>query len=347
MLSTLIAIETREDQHGLRHRQEHNCSAAVWINDGLDIENDQRRLKARRLTVNSGSMEREHVLLNRARSAPWGRIIGWRTRLPTGLDAVDDLDNTEEPLSYPEDENILLPSSLPREDCPPDLGALELRLREGQANDSLKAIRTCLSQRLVLLRDKITNARGQDLNARANSTINRFNIQIAQAAAQYRQAYRAMRVLGMEENKTYQELKEEHISTSNVFNSNRSLGRGDEAGPSWIWRNNVSQMGDSLDANLLEEVMRVQFLDVKVNHDRWKEEVELLEAEITRTIDYFKYFAGEWRALAKRSTSRGRRAYGYRMASTYDQLAKKAATFPSPNDESSNGTSASSSTCLE
>jgi hypothetical protein len=40
MLSALVAIETQERQDA-RHRQERACSAAVWINDGLDIEEDQ------------------------------------------------------------------------------------------------------------------------------------------------------------------------------------------------------------------------------------------------------------------------------------------------------------------
>ncbi|PVF91605.1 hypothetical protein CPB86DRAFT_303151 [Serendipita vermifera] len=329
-LSTLVAIETQEGQRGFAHGQEHTCSAAVWINDGLEIENDQRRLKARRLTVHSGSMERDHVLLSRARSSLWGRIVEWKTRLPTELDAIGDFNDMEEPLSYPEDEQILLPSSLAREECPPDLGILELRLREGQANDSLKTIRLCLSQRLLLYRDKRLNARGQELNARANSTINRFNIQINQAAEQYRQAHRAMCTLGMKANDTYQDLKEADITTSNVFNTNRSVGRGKDTGPSWIWRSNSAQMGDALDANLLEEVMRVQFLDVKVNHDRWKEEVELLEAEIARSISYFKHFATEWSNLANRSASRGCVAYCYRMAAMYGQLAQKAETTSSP-----------------
>jgi hypothetical protein len=297
-------------------------------------------------------MERDHVLLGRARSALWGRITEWRSRLPTELDTTGDLVDVEDPLSYPEDEQILLPSSLPPDDCPSDLGNLELRLRWGQANDSLKTIRTCLSQRLVLLRDKRLNARGQESNTRANSTIGRFNIQIAQAAAQYRQAYRAMRTLGMEENMVYQELKEVDLSTSNVFDPHRPVGRGNDAGPSWIWRNNAAQLGNSPDANLLEEgecihiylfrnsdmilVMRVQFLDVKVNHDRWQEEVELLEAEIKRTIDYFKHFAEEWRKFSKQDTSHGRAAYGRRMANVYDRLAQQVGVS-SPDDESLNG----------
>jgi hypothetical protein len=40
MLSALVAIETQERQDA-RHRQERACSVAVWINDGLNIEEDQ------------------------------------------------------------------------------------------------------------------------------------------------------------------------------------------------------------------------------------------------------------------------------------------------------------------
>jgi hypothetical protein len=40
MLSFLVGIETQE-RRDARHTQERTCSAAVWINDGLDIEEDQ------------------------------------------------------------------------------------------------------------------------------------------------------------------------------------------------------------------------------------------------------------------------------------------------------------------
>jgi hypothetical protein len=93
--------------------------------------------------------------------------------------------------------------------------------------------------------------------------------------------------------------------------------------------------------------MRVQFLDMKVNRDRWQEEVELLEAEIGRTINYFKHLSEEWRNLAKRSVSCGCMAYGHCMANTYDRLARQAESSSSPDNESLNGISGLLATYLE
>ena len=41
-------------------------------------------------------------------------------------------------------------------------------------------------------------------------------------------------------------------------------------------------------------VLRVQFLELKVNLNRWAEEIELVNAEITFTIGSFEYKAQYW-----------------------------------------------------
>lgn len=70
-------------------------------------------------------------------------------------------------------------------------------------------------------------------------------------------------------------------------------------------------------------VTRVQFLDVKVNRDRWSEEVELLEKEISRTIQYFRYMEELFRYEALTGTIAGYAAYCWRMAGVYGNLAEK------------------------
>ncbi|CCA72686.1 hypothetical protein PIIN_06623 [Serendipita indica DSM 11827] len=37
------------------------------------------------------------------------------------------------------------------------------------------------------------------------------------------------------------------------------------------------------DENWLDEILRVRFLEAKVNHDRWQEESELVQAELQYT----------------------------------------------------------------
>lgn len=63
---------------------------------------------------------------------------------------------------------------------------------------------------------------------------------------------------------------------------------------------------------------------MKVNRDRWKEEVMLLEEEITRTERYFRHFS-ECLTVQWRQTRAGRAAYLARMAATYLMLAEDVA----------------------
>jgi len=147
-----------------------------------------------------------------------------------------------------------LPSSIPIVERSPQLSAIELRLREGQANDALKAIRMALSQKLVLRRDKRLNIRGQRENNRASANIGRVDTQISRLADQYRRAYSAMKALGMPANhRVYQPLKNEDLNYSNVFDVDRPLGRGYQAPVSWIWC--MTEVGgpNQLDDNWLEE----------------------------------------------------------------------------------------------
>lgn len=67
-------------------------------------------------------------------------------------------------------------------------------------------------------------------------------------------------------------------------------------------------------------MIRVQFLDLKVNRDRWVEEVALLEEELKRTQTYFRRVSS---LLHLRSFEYygGYAAYLARMASVYSRLA--------------------------
>jgi hypothetical protein len=129
-----------------------------------------------------------------------------------------------------------------------------LRLREGQANDALKAIRMALSQKLVLRRDKQANIRGQRDTNRSTANIGRLDAQIERFTEQYCRAYSTMISLGMPvTHQVYRPLNKEDLNYNNVFQSDRPLGRGYEPPVSWIWRMNEAGGADQLDDNWLEE----------------------------------------------------------------------------------------------
>jgi hypothetical protein len=281
-------------------------------------------------------MERDHVLLNEERISLWERIVKWRANSPfTPSDPENDSpsDIPEAP-DFPENEAVILPSSLPESGRSRELTNLEVQLREGQANEALKTIRECLSQRLVLIRKKKTD-HDKVSTRQASGAYTRLTAQMDQAAVIYRKAYDAMIKLGMNQNHpVYRPLLDQDLSAGDIFNQNRTLGHGYKPNAPWIWYTSGVFSTNSIAQNWLEEgmshvlrniaywlptVVRVQFLESKVNRDRWNEEVELLETELVRTKTYFATISHEWVKLAASATD-GRAAYCHRLAATYHRL---------------------------
>jgi hypothetical protein len=60
-------------------------------------------------------------------------------------------------------------------------------------------------------------------------------------------------------------------------------------------------------------VLRVQYLDAKSTLNRWEEEVELVEVEMNRTMDYFGWMAQFWLERARQAETCGERAHGLSM----------------------------------
>jgi hypothetical protein len=191
-------------------------------------------------TVNTGSTEREHVLLTRKRMTLDDRYRAWRERSPleevAQLDIEHDADNIEAEF---EGIELPLPSSFANRDVEPlhSLRILEKELQIGQAYDSLKQLRKVLGLRLALVWESRKIHR-QNNNLRSRGAIKRVDSNIDYAAARYRAAHSALTSLGLgQDNQDLQTLRAVDITTANVFNAERSLGRGYETGDiSWIWR---------------------------------------------------------------------------------------------------------------
>jgi hypothetical protein len=185
-------------------------------------------------------MEREHVLLNRKRMTLCDRYRVWRERSPleevAQLDIEPDIDNIEAEF---EEIELPLPSSFADSNLEPlhSLRILEKELRRGQAYDSLKQLRKVLGLRLALVQES-RKIHGQNNNLRSRAAIKRVDSDVDYAATRYRAAHSALISLGLgQDNQDLQMLRAEDITTANVFNAERSLGRGYEAGDiSWIWR---------------------------------------------------------------------------------------------------------------
>jgi hypothetical protein len=198
----------------------------------------RRSLKVQASAINAGSTEREKVLVIRKRQSLHQRFIAWKRSSPLGEDDVEDSDDGENDAFF-EDMQIPLPSTLFNVQLAllPRLFHIERQLRSGQAYDALKQLRRSLALRLVVKRES-QNARGQHQNLRSKATLKRIDGDIGSIASRYRAAYSALSKL--DALPTYPDLLElvaSDLTTANVFESSRPLGRGyDNARISWIWR---------------------------------------------------------------------------------------------------------------
>lgn len=77
---------------------------------------------------------------------------------------------------------------------------------------------------------------------------------------------------------------------------------------------------------------RVEWFRARQDALQWKEEVEILEAEITRCRRWFTKMAGVWRKLAIESQKPGYAAYAHEKADIFLRRASES-LIPEPEDE--------------
>ncbi|KAJ7836541.1 hypothetical protein B0H14DRAFT_2793727 [Mycena olivaceomarginata] len=186
----------------------------------------------------------------------------------------------------------------------------EYRLRVGQAQEALHEVRRLLLVRTHLYKLKDTHSRGVRANMRSNDKIAALNAQVQRAAAQYRAAHSALEALGgvlhrTEWQRTLWELKPDDVrglpqstfhdperkkKTKAVRRQRKKQKRAREM--SWIW---VTHGGhDPADPPAMTEAVRIEWAKVRARCHRWREEVDLLEAEMERVKRYLAWRAQWW-----------------------------------------------------
>jgi hypothetical protein len=261
------------------------------------------------------------------------RINAWKGRAPDELQ--EEIEGQDEE-ALPDRIKLPLPSRFLPDNGIVLLQGIERQLREALAFENLKALRKCLAEELALEREKERFARGQADNFRSQAALRRVRAEIKFVASRYRTTYDALRSLGGVLNTELKDLNDNDISATNVFNYSRELGRGANIHVSWIWRQ--SAIGtQARDDNWLEEgvfivchfilashsllVLRIQFLEAKVNRDRWAEECEMTKEELKLTRRTFEHLRDEWDGRAARVITEGEAAHSRYMAAMYERMA--------------------------
>ncbi|KAJ7292244.1 hypothetical protein C8J57DRAFT_1445287 [Mycena rebaudengoi] len=259
-----------------------------------------------------------------------------------------------------QDLPLWLPSSIHKKagvsPCSQEVLTYEYRMRVGQAHEALHNMRRQLLVRTKLYKLKDPNAHGVAANTRANEKIDAINDAIRRFASAYRIARAALVVLGAALKRhdwewTLKELKEEDVrslpratfadpdrqkgakSSKQVMAGTRRrrtkkarLEAKTERAVSWIWiaEAQVVKEGDSPEMN---EALRIEWAKARARCMRWREEVDLLEEEMRRVVQ-FSMWRSEWwkdqvgqKGLDKGAQLEGETAYALRQSAFQAALA--------------------------
>ncbi|OJT11755.1 hypothetical protein TRAPUB_11697 [Trametes pubescens] len=349
-----IALEDTEDINHGRTLESHEVTPGVFLQVGLEIEEQQRGLRVRKL---DGSSLKDLTEQQTKRNALLRRIGGWQAvqdvhmpmvsalRAGTGTAAPGDpIPGTLSPSLHPESVPLFLPSSLP-----PSLRALESlanllnkekRLRVAQLSDTLQDIRH-LRRILAAISDytrRNVNGEGQRATTRFRGLYGCFQTKCKRASERYRAAHTAMLNLDPsgDWSTTYRVLLDADLRGPRKEDMTSSEGRYEV---SWIWLSPTSttRTADFAMPATAEDFaasMRIEWARAKARADRWAEEEQLLLEEMRRVLEYCRWKATWWRSQADRRGTlvpppvlRGLRAYADKQAGVWEGVARRSASY--------------------
>ncbi|KAK6988860.1 hypothetical protein R3P38DRAFT_2804109 [Favolaschia claudopus] len=221
---------------------------------------------------------------------------------------------------------LWLPSSIKgRAECDPELYLYEFRLREAQACEALDLLRKSLLVRTHLYKYKDRFARGVKSNTRLTTKINAVEDRLRRVADRYRAARRALEGLGAVLNKHEWERTLLPLSHDDVRGMPRALFQDPErkkvmmrkgaqarkqadamrreakARMSWIWRS--AGLEEEGVEGTMNEALRIEWAKTRARFLRRVEEVDLLEEESRRVLQFLRWRADWWESNANQRPS--------------------------------------------
>ncbi|KAG2127505.1 hypothetical protein DEU56DRAFT_872776 [Suillus clintonianus] len=276
---SLAQLEAEELERGVDLSLHPDVSPSVLVASGMDLEEEQRRLKvvADNLGVHATDTQKLSVL--RTRISLRRKIDSWRqtqllyvpsVQVLVTASATSDLDNAEL-------IKLWLPSALNGNACDPHLQHIEWELRFAQAHDALEELRQCLRVHCSLLNFKREWIRGQGANTRAQNALTRVHARQAACVKRYRTAWGALKRLAPILKK---DLSDDDVKP--LIDPFATQGEGRRR-LTWIWM---------MDGYLLG--VRVEWCKSRARALRWAEEVDLLQEEMRRVLQFFNWQANWW-----------------------------------------------------
>ncbi|KAH9916110.1 uncharacterized protein BXZ73DRAFT_53996, partial [Epithele typhae] len=338
----------------------HEMSPGVFLQVGLELEEQQRALQA--LKTKMSSAEASQATVQEKRNALQRRIELWQAAQAVHMPIAAQIRGSTparthtNPLQTPaaslpryvsnalaEYTQLLLPSAIPaslRSQLSLSMLDKAWRLRLAQADDSLDDIRRYL-RILAGIREFSrlnVNGTGQRTTGRVRSVYWTFRDKIARAASRYRAARAALLALDPHGNwrTRLQDLRQDDIRGPGRPDDDNQTGEG-RYQTSWIWlvpRASGEATGSCQDIDPSEVLdnMKYEWARSKARADRWSEEAQLLEEEMRRVIEYFEWKSGWWRKQGGRRVTddavlaMGLSVYAEKQAAIFTGLATRCAT---------------------
>ncbi|KAF8463731.1 hypothetical protein DFH94DRAFT_686719 [Russula ochroleuca] len=299
-----LGLTSSEQKKGLR------CGTITWLVLGISLEDEQDSLGSDIHKMSKEATTLEQTLIeDRCRKLEQRlNCFHQKAKEFMGENADEDLDvlpqftgweNTdqnnedeEENLENPETTPICMPSSLKPADIQrlglEILATQELELCKGQASDCLQSLRLALGHKAILYQTKVRKSKTSIDKTCTWDNVKAVTIKINKHIRAHRQAQMALQCLGADKAilLQYQELQSNHLKLSADFTEENRLG-GQNADQQDSW---------------MQEFYRVNWLRAKAHHDRWNEELLIVQHEMKWTILWFKHQVKEWKARLNKST---------------------------------------------
>ncbi|KAJ7720502.1 hypothetical protein B0H14DRAFT_3098545 [Mycena olivaceomarginata] len=299
--TTAVAGDAADDVRGDLHAHE-------MIDMGMQLEEQQRDLAVDAAAVKLHATDRQKTALLE-RSNKLGRKIGeWPkiresfTLMVATLRTKDDAARAHAARLQPTPAlpvhavKLWLPSRLastPGATVKPSHARYEFQLRVGQAHMALEELRRLLLVRTAKYHYKDSFQHGVAATTRAKTAIANVDECIRRTAAQYRVARLALVVLGPLLNETEWKRQLRPLSADDVAEALRKK-KEEEREASWIW---LSQLSAEDSQAGMTEALRIKWAKTRARAWRWTEEVDLVEEEMRRVLEFHNWKAQWWMTL--------------------------------------------------
>ncbi|KAJ2924241.1 hypothetical protein H1R20_g12853, partial [Candolleomyces eurysporus] len=310
-----------------------DVSPCSLIAMGIDLEGEQRSLKALTKTLWDHSQDRQITRVKLRTNALTRKLEQWfsflQLYIPTSIRLRKQEPKEKENIK-PFEVKLWLPSQIGKQvSFDLSLAEIEYKLRNAQAHEALGVLRRNLQLRATLYDVKDRWLRGQGANTRALNAIATVQARIAGARDEYRQARTALLVLAdlMGYTKVDQEflpLEDQDIRSM----TEAEPGQGETRRKlSWIWRRvNAADATEEETQKFVMETIRVEWGKSRARAQRYQEEIKLVEEEMSRTLRFFSWKAADWRkkgvstGMGPPAYEEGLRAYAERQAALCQSL---------------------------